>query len=411
MTAVQFNHSNQNGRQTLSVHFTNTEGEVVSKIVTPHNPSFPRLVTYLATNEDHDVDYVHGLVDPAVGIGRLLREEFGDRVTFDSRHFYIDGIPETGVVHDAVKEKVLSGAIDWQRYVRFFVRLTSNPSKKAQSTVWAWVEKHGVSLAEDGRMIGFKGLVNGTDEVTGEVNVPISVHRGPNNFIDGVLYGTPGTDYKVPHRLGSVISKRRSDVDDNTSLACSTGLHVGAYSYAKTFGENREDGARYSTMGSVSNALPNSTFALVAFSPADVVSVPEDGSMDWKIRVSEYEVVEFLDEVKDVLKDKPIYDVQQPAPFIPRSEQPYQESEGTIEPEDEEDDCDEVEPEDVGLVCPTHGTGLLGRVVLRDWAALNPGLAADLADTTQGHKALGRKYAAITTESSVRRYRRDKGIR
>lgn len=503
MSNVKFNLSNAEGTQTLAVTGTDDNGALVfNKIVTPANPSFSALVTYLVSTPEgeHDVEHVHGLVDPAVGIGRMLQEEFGDRVTFDSRHFYLDGIPEVTALARVVKDKVLGGDTDWKRFVRFMVRLDGNPSKRAKDAVWDWVEKHGVTITEDGRMVGYKGLVNGKDAVTGEQNVPVSHHRGPNNFIDGSLFGEAGVAYQVPHRLGTVISKRRSDVDDNASLACSTGLHVGAYSYAKTFGENRADGARYSTMGRMADSLPNSTFALVAFAPEDVVSVPEDGTSDWKIRVSRYEVVEFLEEVKDVLEGQHEYDVKTPAPFLPPGqefqpeptvEQPptpigqtedetpssdddgneyeddvteeptseptstweirgddnmgtcvYETITGTekdaqevlevhdpegdlgyyyVEVEVEADKADEwltdpeqaeieEEQDEAVLVEPEKGTGLLGRVVLRDWAAVNPALARDLADTSIGHKALARKYAAITTEASVRRYRKAEGI-
>lgn len=62
--------------------------------------------------------------------------------------------------------------------------------------------------------------------------------------------------------------------------------------------------------------------------------------------------------------------------------------------------------EESRLVVPEHGTGLFGRLALRDWATVNPSLAADLADASLGHKEVARKYSEITTESSVRRYRK-----
>jgi hypothetical protein len=487
---VEYNLSKQDGRQTIAV-FGSYGDESFRSIVTPANPSYERLVNYLLienadTSDDAlDAEYVHGLVDPAVGIGKMLAEEFEGRVTFDRHHFYLDGIPETSALSRVVRDKVLNGDTDWKRLVRFLVRLDNNPSKRAKDAIWEWVEKHGVSITEDGRIAGFKGLVNGTDAVTGEENVPVSYHSGPNNFIDGVLYGEPGVAYQVPHRVGTVISKRRADVDDNASLACSTGLHVGAYSYAKTFGENREDGTRYSTMGRMAASLPDSTFAIVVFAPEAVVSVPEDGTADWKIRVHEYEVSEFLDTVEDVLKDNPVYDVKTAAPFLPYGqevstdgvvERPEPEVEETTEqvvPTDvqwweiygtdnlgetiyetisgTEEDAQEVlevhdpegefgydyreadapeeqpvlpleealeqaiaeEQDESILVDPEKGTGLLGRVVLRDYADANPALARDLearlpnGEFMLGHKALARKYEAYTTEASVRRYRKN----
>ena len=451
------------------------------RVLPETHPNFRRVVNFFLDNPqgERDPEALRLLVDPALAIGKALQEEFGARVTFDLHHFYLDGIPETGLLAEHVRDQVLSGNTDWMRLARFLVRLQDNPSKRAKEAIWEWVEKHGVTITEDGRMVGYKGLVWGTDAVTGERNIPVSYHSGPNNFIDGALYGQAGVSYQVPHRLGSVISKRRADVDDNTSLACSTGLHVGAYSYAKTFGENIDDAARYSTMGK--QARLSGTFALVAFAPEDVVSVPEDGTADWKIRVERYEVVEFLSSRDvDVLKDQKVYDVQTAAPFLPKGEEYVDESVEQPEPfepeplglvdharlsllEDQEDDEKPVVPvTDAGdglddearlsllenqeevedyeedslsprqrdrynalvhhvgheaalqdarewpeeeLVRPAQGTGLNGALSLRDWAEVNPGLKADLASDL-GHTAVALKYADITTESSVRRYRK-----
>lgn len=471
MSSIDFTLTTQDGRPTLSVYGPDFEG-----VITPAHPFYGPLVDHLAIKgEPYDVEFVRDRVEPTRFIGKQM-SEISNQITWDTFNLFYQGIKISGPLSEEIKRRIATGDGDWKRLARFLVSLEENPSRRAKNAVWDWVQKHGVSIAEDGRMLGYKGLVAGQDALTGE-EVPVSVHAGPNNFIDGVLYGETDVAYQVPHRLGTVISKRRSDVDDNNRLACSTGLHVGAYSYAKTFGENRADGARYSTMGRVADSLPNSTFALVAFRPQDVVSVPEDGTADWKIRVAAYEPVEFLEEIADVLKDQTSYPVATAAPFIPPSEQAEQEDVGEVatyvEPEPEvpaevrwweiystdnlgetvyetisgtEEDAQEVlevhdpegefgyayretdapgeEDEDAeapaepaldaappasengDLVEPTEGTGLFNRKVLRDWAAVNPALARDLADSSLGHSEVARKYSEITTESSVRRYRK-----
>jgi hypothetical protein len=281
---LKFNLTSQDSTASLSVFFADGDQKVLASTHPAFGPAVAYLVDQHQKGEPHDEEHVRGLVDPAIGIGRMLQAEFGDRVKFDLYTIFLDGLPLSGGIASEVKRRLNAGDNDWRRFARFLVRLEENPSARAKNAVWDWVQKHGVSITDDGRMVGYKGLVNGKDEVSGEENVPVSYHTGPNNFVNGVLYGEPGEAYHVPHRVGDVISKRRGDVDDNNRLACSTGLHVGAYSYAKTFGENREDGARYSTMGRMADTLPNSTFGLVAFAPEDVVSVPEDNTADWKIR-------------------------------------------------------------------------------------------------------------------------------
>jgi hypothetical protein len=44
-------------------------------------------------------------------------------------------------------------------------------------------------------------------------------------------------------------------------------------------------------------------------------------------------------------------------------------------------------------------------------AARLPDLAKDLKDKSLGHKPLARKWANLTTESSVRRYRKNAGVK
>ena len=433
---VQYLATNRDGDQSMTVFGTDWQ-----KPVAGTHPNFGRLMTYFGTTpqDEWDEAYVRGLVDPTVGIGTALKDHFGDRLTFDLRNLYLDGLAMSGPLANVIKQRMLTGDPDWVRFAKFLVNLDRNPSKRASEAVWGWVEKHGVTITEDGRIVGYKGLVRGTDAVTGETDVPVSSHAGPNNFIDGVLYGETGVSYQVPHRLGTVVSKRRADVDDNNRLACSTGLHVGAYSYAKTFGENREDGMRYSTMGRLA-----STFALVTFDPADVVSVPEDGTADWKIRVTAYEISEFLDEVKDVLKDMPSYDVKTAAPFIPEEEKPFQQEEPAaryVAPveetpaQDEKSEERKVREREINSLSTDqryvydqarmdgveHADAMVYatdeeapqpsyNLTLAENAALLPGLKADLENKSLGHKPLARKWAHLTTESSVRRYRKSNGI-
>ena len=371
MSSLTFNHSNSEGQQTIAV-FGSYDGTEFNRVVPASHPSFNRLAGYLlehAVAQDFDVEYVHGLVDPAVGIGRLLQESFGDRVTFDNRWFYLDGRKADGALGQHVRDKVLSGDDDWERLVHFLVRIDANPSRRAQDAVWYWIEQNGLTITEDGRFLGYKAVQNDG----------LSKHSGPNNYIDGVLYQN-GEDTQVPHEIGTVVSKHRGDVDDTPGGGCSVGLHVGTEKYARSFAER---------------------LVTVAVGPEDVVSAPDKTTGNWdslefKIRVCRYEVVALADPVQFASTS---YDVQTGEPDVtPESvEQAVYGEEGVVLSSD---------VDGVPLRIPSEGTGLFGRVVLRDWAQGNPALAADLADLTQGHAAVARKYSDITTESSVRRYRK-----
>lgn len=349
--------TNQDGNQSLTVFGPNGSWQ---KPVAGTHPNFGTLVSYLTgtPSDAYNEEYIRGLVDPTIGVGKILKEHFGDRVAFDLHYLHLDGRRLEGPAARAIVNRMLSGDQEWVRFVRFLVNLDSNPSKRAQDATWQWVEKNGLTITEDGRFLGYKAVQNDG----------FSSSAGPNNYVNGELY-RDGAETTVPHEIGSVISKRRADVDDTPGGGCSTGLHVGTESYARGFAPR---------------------LMTVAVNPRDVVSAP-DNDLEWKIRVCEYEVVSLADPAQFAGTS---YDLQ---------DTPLEDQRSLVEVLGEETDA--ITEPSVDLVTPPKGTGLLGRVVLRDWARVNPGLRKDL-HSGMGHSEVARKYSQITTESSVRRYRK-----
>lgn len=423
--------TNRDGQQTLSVF-----GETFEKVVAATHPNFTTLVNYLTTTEPHDEEHVRGLVDPTVGIGQVLQQHFGDRVAFDMHHLYLDGLKVEGGLANAIKQRMLAADQDWERFVRFLVNLDENPSYKAQQAVWRWVERHGLTITEDGCFIGYKGVnLDGT-----------SKSSGPNNYINGEYFGEPGVEYHVPHEIGTVVSKKRAQVDDNTAQACSVGLHVGTREYATNFAPR---------------------LLTVKINPADVVSVP-DRDLEVKIRVCKYEVLELA---KHAAYEHTSYDpnpetankseerVNKEADLADLTEEQrkaYNHSRKAGQDHDvaldfalddtrhsfEEQVAEEIaqeyqEPEEAYEALTTDTNtfvdaeggehayskdeatqGSLGLGVqpsadfnLSTNAGMIPDLQADLEDTRLGHKPLARKWANLTTEASVRRYRKSNGIK
>lgn len=368
---LMYKSTNRDGQVTLSILDAATG---YNKVVPRDHVNFTEIL--LALHEvPQDREKIEGLVDPTLGIGREM-SEITDRITWDMHHLYLDGLRfedvGQGKIAKVIHEKIQSGE-EWKRLVRFALNLSDNPSHRAQEAVWEWVQRHGVSITEDGRLMGYKGLTHDH----------LSVWSGPNNFINGVLYGEPGKPVQVPHEVGSVISKRRADVDDGPA-ACSTGLHVGAYNYASTFMD-----VHGSTRGTDWEGA--GTFALLAFNPRDVVNAGS-GGLDVKIRVCEYEVMEFLEKPAPVLEEQVAY--QAPEKTQETVQKP---GEGTQEVE-------------VGGKIVTLRVPVKDKPQLSDWAAFNKPLLDDLSNKTLGHKPLARKWIAITTEASVRRYRKANNI-
>src|SRR6059058_1127569 len=232
--------TNRDGQASLSVI-----GETLEKVLPSTHPNFAATLAYLTGTEEHDEEHVRGLVDPTVGIGRVLQEEFGDRVSFDLYHLFLDGQEVDGALASVIKTRMLAADNDWVRFTKFLGNLDSNPSRRAQQATWQWVEANGRTITEDGRFLGYKAV-----KEDGK-----SARSGPHNYVNGALL-EGGAEVRVPHEIGSVISKKRADVDDTPGGGCSVGLHVGTKDYAEKF------------------SRPNRLMT-VAVNPEHVVSVPD----------------------------------------------------------------------------------------------------------------------------------------
>lgn len=180
--------------------------------------------------------------------------ELSERVSIDGDTLLFDGQP----VHDNVARTIMryhAEGRDPSNLVKFMELLAENPSFTCRNKFFDWTETRKLTVDEDGFVIGYKGVDTGPDSWA------FQSHSAGRALVDGVEY----TGY-IPQNVGSVVSMPRATVDDNAMAACSEGLHVGDYRYAKTFA---------------------SILLEVRFSPADVVAVADHD----KIRVCRYEVL------------------------------------------------------------------------------------------------------------------------
>lgn len=448
---VDFKATTQGGKGTLAVFFADGD----SKTLQSTHPTYTETLTYLVATpaDQHDEDYVRELVNPALRLGRAL-QAVDPKYGFDLYTLSYDGFPLSGPLADLIKDRLTNGKHDWERFAKFAARLESNPSHRAKQSLFQFIEGKRLTILADGRFVGHKGVRSDG----------LSAHAGPNNFIDGVLYGKAGESVRVPHAVGTVISKRRGDVDDS-SMACSTGLHVGSHEYARDFAD---------------------VLLTVAVAPEDVVG----GEMGWKFRTERYEVIGFNEDGSDFVSDD--YEIVDRSDVLSDGEKAFavgtkvrardhQFSDeeraqynslpsvgrrlyddlrtvlnkshrlayetaladfGTYEEwvarRDEERETARLEAEqdaaqaaaeaahEEALDAAERGDNdpvvdqssdtaladesvevLFGLPTMDEKAAASPALKADLASTTIGHKPLARKWVdAGVTESSVRRYRK-----
>jgi len=127
--------------------------------------------------------------------------------------------------------------------VQFMENLMSNPSKRAVSELYGFLEKNNLPITPDGHFLAYKKV--------------------RQNFFD-VHSGS------MDNSVGKVLEMERNKVDDDKDNTCSTGLHFCSQSYLKHFGGDR--------------------IVIVKINPRDVVSIPSDYN-DAKGRTCRYEVI------------------------------------------------------------------------------------------------------------------------
>lgn len=159
---------------------------------------------------------------------------------------------------------------DWLALINFTELLYDNVDSYIRDQLYGWlmyqVKNGRLTLTPEGKFLGYKGCKWSGEDI-------VSIHSGPGivngDSMNGNLINNPGT----------VIEMARNQVDSDPDSACSTGLHVGSFDYAKSFAQG--------------------AIVLVEVDPRDVVSVPTD-SNNQKIRACKYKVIK---EVEDELTE------------------------------------------------------------------------------------------------------------
>ena len=127
--------------------------------------------------------------------------------------------------------------------VAFMENLYANPSKRAVTELYGFLEKNNLPITPDGHFLAYKKVRD----------TFMDVHSN-------TMLNAPGC----------VVEMERNQVDDNKDQTCSTGLHFCGMSYLSHFGGERT--------------------VIVKINPRDVVSIPSDYN-DAKGRACRYEVI------------------------------------------------------------------------------------------------------------------------
>lgn len=201
----------------------------------------------------------------------------------------IDGQALPNTLSDRLLALVDAGE-DTTPLEKFWDNLSENPSEGSRKDLFAFLEANNVPLTPDGHFIAYKKVRNDFKDI----------HSG-----------------RFDNSPGKVVEMPREDVDSDSNVTCSRGLHVAAFDYAA----NR--------FGSTSEPL-----LLVKVNPRDVVSVPPDYNQQ-KMRTCRYEVLE-------VHQGGPLTDLVKVAPGINSTPLSSLSDEELDDLDDELDDDEEV---------------------------------------------------------------------
>lgn len=202
------------------------------------------------------------------------------RLTRRGNKLFMDGDPIDTVLESTIMKVIDSDDEDdkrqWAALANFLVSLYSNMNEYIRKQLFSWLQanmydedSNGFKIRPDGSIIGYKGCSTNAE------GYPESINTG--NAIVHETKDSPGQVYEghIPNKIGSIVEMPRSDVENNPSVGCSTGLHIGTWGYASSWAHD----------GKV---------VTVSFKPEDVVSVPVDCDAQ-KLRVCRYEVLEAVD--------------------------------------------------------------------------------------------------------------------
>lgn len=276
-TAIQYHlHVGNDGQGT--VRFV-SDGSITT--IPETHPQFKRIAHAIAAGNDPT---------EFVDIFRPLAQH-SDRVTVTPHGVFFDGEE----IHTSLSRTILryrEEGRDTANLIKFLERLQNNPSRRSREQLFDWISDRDLYIDDEGRFIAWKGV----SVVRGE---PLLDDEGDPIFGDDGNYvydpeqaetytsvstGTAwvnGVEHNgaIPYAVGDEVTIPREQVQDDHSIGCSVGLHVGAFRYASGWGQKVLE---------------------VAVDPADVVSVPKDSNFE-KLRCCRFVPIGVQDKPQPVL--------------------------------------------------------------------------------------------------------------
>lgn len=224
---------------TNAIHFTTSQG--VPYVVARSDKAFKDVVDAIKAGKDEST-----ILDLLEKEKRVVEEaaKKGAGFTLENGAVYHNGERVAGVIESRILEMIKEGfSLDPMN--AFMDNLKQNPSYRVREQLYAFLEKGGCAITEDGCFLTYKAIREDWKDI----------HSG-----------------RFDNSIGKVVSMPRTHVDDDPNRTCSAGLHVCSFDYLPHFSH------------------ANGHVVCCKVNPKDVVSIPADYN-NTKMRVCEYEVV------------------------------------------------------------------------------------------------------------------------
>lgn len=187
-----------------------------------------------------DWDTVKNLIEPQ----KVILEYGNGNIAIQGDKLFWKGEEFHSTLSDRIIQMFQDG-FSVEPMVNFMENLMQNPSKRAVTELYGFLEKGQLPITPDGCFLAFK-------KVRADYK---DIHSG-----------------KFDNSVGKVVEMERNRVDDDKDRTCSTGLHFCSQKYLNCFGGH------------------DSRTMILKINPRDVVSIPSDYG-DTKGRCCRYEVI------------------------------------------------------------------------------------------------------------------------
>jgi len=223
------------------------DGKPIFVSVPKVNPLYKKMINAYK-NKEYDTVLALGNIAKSVELLSDKKFYITDGIVYDDSDTPMPKSLSTRIIAFA-KE-----GLPYDALVTFWNKLKNHVSEKVRNELYGFLEHNNIPITLDGCFVCYKKVTRGRDGNLWD----------SRTFNDSTGVGT------FRNNLGDSPEMPRDQVDSDSSVTCSTGLHAAAFDYAASFSGD--------------------TLIHTKIDPLDVVSIPTDYN-NMKMRVCKYEVV------------------------------------------------------------------------------------------------------------------------